>query len=98
MSIEKNNSELTEKKAKPAANTKKKAAKEANFFVRIWKKFCKLCKDTAGEMKKVVWTPKSDVKKNTKLVVFTVIAIGVAVAIIDTAFALLINSLAGVIG
>ena len=93
MSNEKNKPEKTEK-----IKTAKKVEKKPNIFVRLWRKLCKLCKDTAGEMKKVVWTPKAEVNKNTKLVVATVIAIGLAVAIIDTAFALLINSIAGIIG
>ena len=69
-----------------------------NFFKRFWKKLVKLCKDVAGEMKKVVWTPKSDVKKNTQLVIVTVVAVGLAVAIIDLAFSSSINWLAGLIG
>ena len=69
-----------------------------NFFKRTWKKIVKLCKDVAGEMKKVVWTPKNDVKKNTQLVIVTVIAVGVAVAVIDLAFSYSINWLAGLIG
>ena len=69
-----------------------------NFFKRFWKKLVKLCKDVAGEMKNVVWTPKSDVKKNTQLVIVTVVAVGLAVAIIDLAFSSSINWLAGLIG
>ena len=69
-----------------------------NFFKRTWKQLVKLCKDVAGEMKKVVWTPKNDVKKNTQLVIVTVIAVGVAVAVIDLAFSYSINWLAGLIG
>ena len=77
---------------------KKPAAKKENIFKRIWKKFVKLCKDTAGEMKKVVWTPKAELVKNTKLVVVTVVAVAAAIAVIDTAFSFLINTFAGLIG
>ena len=84
---------------KSAASAKKeKRVKKDNFLKRIIKKFVKLCKDTVGEMKKVVWTPKAEVKKNTKLVVATVVVIGVAIAIIDTACAYIITGLAGLIG
>ena len=84
------------------AVTPKKAAKAApkkdNFFNRFGKKIVKLCKDTAGEMKKVVWTPKTELKKNTKLVIFTVIAVGIVIVVIDTACSYLINTIAGLIG
>ncbi len=87
--------ELPEKKEK---KDKKTAVKKENVFKRIWKKIVKLCKDTVGEMKKVVWTPKAELAKNTKLVVVTVVAIALAIAVIDTAFSYLINTVAGLIG
>ena len=77
---------------------KKPAAKKENVFKRIWKKFVKLCKDTVGEMKKVVWLPKTELAKSTKLVVVSVVAIAAAIAVIDTAFSFLINTVAGLIG
>ena len=82
------------KKDKKAKNVQKKE----NIFKRIWKKFAKLCKDTVGEMKKVVWTPKHELKKNTKLVILTVVAISVVIAIFDVACSYLITTLAGLIG
>ena len=85
---------VDEKKSKDA----KKPAKKSNFFVRIWKKLVKLCKDVCGEMKKVVWTPKDELKKSTKLVLVTVVAIGAAIAIVDFCFSWVINSIAGLIG
>ena len=78
--------------------TKKPAAKKENVFKRIWKKFVKLCKDTVGEMKKVVWLSKAELGKSTKLVVVTVLAVAVAIAVVDTAFSYLINTVAGLIG
>ena len=76
----------------------KKSDKKPNFFVRIWKKLCKLCKDVVGEMQKVVWTPKDELKKSTKLVLATVVAIGLAIVLVDTCFSWIINSIAGLIG
>ena len=76
----------------------KNVAKKENIFKRIWKRLVKLCKDTVGEMKKVVWTPKNELSKNTKLVIITVVAIGIVIAIFDTACAYLINTIAGLIG
>ena len=86
---------VTPKKAEKAA---KAAPKKDNFFKRLGKKIAKLCKDTAGEMKKVVWTPKNELKKNTKLVIVTVIAISIVIIVIDTACSYLINTIAGLLG
>ena len=90
--------EVVENKLPAEKKAKKAAPKGDNFFKRTWKKFVKLCKDTAGEMKKVVWTPKTELAKSTKLVVFTVVVVGVAIAIIDTSFSYLINTIAGLLG
>ena len=79
-------------------NKGKNVAKKENIFKRIWKRLVKLCKDTVGEMKKVTWTPKNELIKNTKLVLVTVIAIAAVIAIIDTGFAYLINWFAGLVG
>ena len=86
-------SAAAEKKAKS-----KPTEKKPNFFVRVWRKIVKLCKDTAGELKKVVWTPKAEVFKSFKLVIATVVAIGAAIAIVDLAASFIINGIAGFIG
>jgi len=78
--------------------TKNAAKKKENIFKRLWKKFVKLCKDTVGEMKKVTWTSKTDLIKNTKLVLVTVVAVAAVIAVIDTGFAYLINWVSGLIG
>ena len=90
--------EASESVAPAEKKSKKQEVKKENFFKRIWKKFVKLCKDTVGEMKKVVWTPKAELAKNTKLVLVTVIAVSLAIAIIDFACSYLINTVAGLIG
>lgn len=79
-------------------DTKNAAKKKENIFKRLWKKFVKLCKDTVGEMKKVTWTSKTDLMKNTKLVLVTVVAVAAVIAVIDTGFAYLINWVSGLIG
>ena len=76
----------------------KNAEKKPNFFVRTWRKLVKLCKDTAGELKKVVWTPKAEVKKSFILVIATVVAVSLVIAAIDFASSWIINSIAGLIG
>ena len=91
--------QVTEEKvvteAKPAKRNKK-SVKE--FFVGIWKKIVKLCKDTKSEMKKVTWTSKTELKKSTKLVLVSIVAVGIAIAIIDLAFSFIINTTAGFFG
>ena len=49
-------------------------------------------------MKKVVWTPKAEVSKNTKLVLATVVVVAVIIAVLDLGSSWLINSLAGLVG
>ena len=78
--------------SKPVAEKKAKA-KKPNFFKKLGKFF----KDTAGEMKKVVWTPKAEVFKNAKLVLATVVAVAVIIAVIDFGSSWLINALAGIV-
>ena len=85
--------EKAEKKVKV-----KNAEKKPNFFVRTWNKLVKFCKDTAGELKKVVWTSKSEVIKSFELVIATVVAVSLAIAVVDFASSWIINSIAGLIG
>jgi len=77
---------------------KKPVEKKPNFFVRIARRIKKFFKDIVGEMKKVVWTSKEELKKSTKIVLVTVVAVGLAIAVVDTVCSLIINSLAGLIG
>ena len=79
-------------------STKKSDAKKENFFVRMWKKLVKLCKDTVGELKKVVWTPKAEVFKSFKLVIATVVGVSLVIAVIDFGSSLIINTIANLIG
>ena len=72
--------------------------KKPNWFVRAWQKIAKFCKDTVGELKKVVWTPKAELAKSSKLVIVTVIAVCAVVALIDLGSSWLINSIAGLVG
>ena len=79
------------------ADKKSKEVKKDNFFKRAWRKIKKFCTDTVGEMKKVVWTPKNELKKSTILVVVSVLAIAIVIAVVDTAFSFVINGIAGLI-
>ena len=92
---EKNVNTAAEEVKEPSKPAEKKAkAKKPNLFKRLGKFF----KDTAGEMKKVVWTPKAEVFKNTKLVIATVVVVAVIIAVLDFGSSWIINSIAGLIG
>ena len=69
-----------------------------NVFVRIWNKIRKFFKDTVSELKKVSWTSKSELFKSTKLVVVTVLAVCIVIALVDLGASWVINSLAKLIG
>ena len=81
----------TEKKPKPVE-------KSPNFFARMFKRIKKFFSDVCGEMRKVAWTSKEELSKSTKLVLVTVIAVGLAIAVVDTCFSWIINSIAGIFG
>jgi len=72
--------------------------KKPNIFGRIFRRIGKFCKDVVSEMKKVSWTPKTELFKNTKLVLATVVAFGVAIALVDYGSSWILNSIAGLIG
>ena len=60
---------MAEKNVKASADEVKATAKAAepkqkNKKPNIFKRLGKFFKDTAGEMKKVVWTPKAELKKS----------------------------------
>ena len=69
-----------------------------NVFVRIWNKIREFFKDTISELKKVSWTSKSELFKSTKLVVVTVLAVCIVIALVDLGASFAINSLAKLIG
>ncbi len=77
---------------------KKEKTKKPNFIVRMFKGLFKFFKDTKGEMKKVTWMSKGEVWKSFKLVIATVVAISIVIAIIDVSSSFIINTIAGLIG
>ena len=88
------NAAVEETKESSKVAEKKQKVKKPNIFKRLGKFF----KDTAGEMKKVAWTPKAEVSKNTKIVLATVVLVAVVIAILDFGSSWIINSIAGLIG
>jgi preprotein translocase subunit SecE len=98
MSEENKNLTTDETVEKVEEKKEKSAEKKPNFFVRSGKKIAKFCKDTVGELKKVVWTSKSEVWKSFQLVIATVVAVSVLVLAIDTVSSFIVNTIAGLIG
>ena len=74
-----------------------KNQKKDNAFVRFGKKIAKVCKDTVGELKKVVWLSKTEVRKNSLVVIVAVIVCAIAIGIVDLAFSSVITGLARLI-
>ena len=100
MADEKNVVNETEDNGKVAKvkESKNKPSKPKEKKPGFFKKLGKFFKDTAGELKKVVWTPKSEVWKSFKLVIATVVGVAIIIAVIDFASSWIINSIAGLIG
>ncbi len=95
---EESTKEVAAKKAKKAKAESKKPnffVKVGKFFAKVWKALKKFLSDTRGELKKVVWTPKHELIKNSKLVIVTVIVVGIAVAVVDLTSSFIINTIAG---
>ena len=79
-----NNKKITPADTKKAeAKATKSKEKKPNAVVTFTKKAVKFFKDTIGELKKVVWTSKTEVWKSFKLVIATVVAVSVGIALID---------------
>ena len=78
---------------KPKKEQKKN--KQPNGFVRLMKKCGKFFRDVLSELKKVVWTPKSEVKKSTIIVIVSVVAFAIAIGLIDLAGRTIVDTLAG---
>ena len=101
MAEEKKNVSAVGENVEQAAEKKSKSKvpeKKPNWVVRVWRKLVKLTKDTVGELKKVVWTPKAEVIKSFKLVIATVVAVALVISIIDLSSSWIINSIAGLLG
>ena len=81
-----------------AKKAPKSQEKKPNFFATVGKKLSKFLKDTVGELKKVVWTSKSEVWKSFQLVIATVVGVSIAIALIDYVSSFVINTIAGLIG
>ena len=79
----------------PAKKPKKEHKKQPNGFVRAMKKCGKFFRDVVSELKKVVWTPKGEVKKSAIIVIVSVVAFAIAIGLIDLAGRTIVDTLAG---
>ena len=95
MNLEENVQDSAKESGVKGSKKAKNVVKKPNIFVRMWKATKKFLSDTRGELKKVVWTPKHELIKNSKLVIVTVIVVGIAIAVVDIASSFIINTIAG---
>ena len=72
----------------PAEENKKSVprAKKPNVLSNLGKKIAKFCKDTVGELKKVVWPSRKQVVNNTLIVIAVVLIIGIIIWAFDALF------------
>ena len=92
-----NNEKIPEASVADNKKEEKKANKKPNIFVRIGRRIKKFFKDYISELKKVVWLSKSDVRKNSAIVIVSVVVCAVAILIVDTAFQSLFTFIAGLV-
>ena len=96
--FEEMNAELEPEQSKNPAPKKKEAEKKPNFFVRIGRRLKKMWGDYKSEMKKVVWMPWKDVKRDTKLVLAATVALGLVIGLVDFVFTEILGGFAGMVG
>ena len=89
--------ENNEKIPEATVAKEKKAEKKPNIFVRAVSRIKKFFKDYTSELKKVVWLSKSDVRKNSTVVIVSVVVCAIAIGIVDLAFSSVIKGIAGLI-
>ena len=95
---DKKNINTPAEESKAEVKATKSQEKKPNVLVTGFNKLVKFLKDTKGELKKVVWTSKTEVWKSLQLVILTVVAVSISIAVIDYVSSLVINTIAGLIG
>lgn len=75
--------DLENKKAS-APDTKK--VKKKSDKPSLWSRICAYARSIKSEVKKISWSPWSEVSKNTLVVVVVILACTVALAIVDYVF------------
>jgi len=60
--------------------------KKPNIFVRIGKRIAKFFRDYASECHKIVWLSWKDTRRNSIIVIVTVIIFATVIALLDLGF------------
>ena len=69
------------------------ANKKENFFVRTGKRISRWFREMKSELKKVVWTSKSQMINNVLVVLACVLVVGVFIWIFDAIAGLVVNGI-----
>ena len=71
---------------KKANNPETKNVKKKSDKPSLWSRIKSFAKSIKSEVKKISWSPWTDVKKNTFVVVVVIVVCAVALAIVDVVF------------
>ena len=71
---------------KKANNPETKTVKKKSNKPSLWSRIASFARSIKGEVKKISWSPWSDVKKNTFVVVVVIAVCAIALAIVDYVF------------
>ena len=71
---------------KNATNPETKKVKKKSDKPSLWTRIKSWMRSIKSEVKKISWSPWTDVKKNTFVVVVVIVACAIALAIIDFVF------------
>ena len=71
---------------KKANNPETKKVKKNSDKPSLWSKITAFMRSIKSEVKKISWSPWTDVKKNTFVVVVVIVVCAVALAIVDVVF------------
>ena len=72
---------------KKANNPETKNVKKKSDKPSLWSRIASFARSIKSEVKRISWSPWSDVRKNTIVVVVVIVACAVALAIVDYVFA-----------
>ena len=71
---------------KKANNPETKNVKKKSDKPSLWSRIKSFARSVKSEVKKISWSPWTDVKKNTFVVVVVIVVCAVALAIVDVVF------------
>ena len=71
---------------KKANNPEKKKVKKKSDKPSLWSRIASFARSIKSEVNRISWSPWTDVRKNTIVVVVVIVACAVALAIVDYVF------------